>query len=115
MFFSQTIDYTTNQVINYFYDPSAATSVGSNGVTTETQSISSGTSDIILDQDRLYFGGAPLLAPNSCGLFQRIFVSATTVSSAIPDIDVLRFGYAGMLLISKKMRELFEFFCENRN
>lgn len=94
MFFSQTIDYTTNRSRSYFYYPASATSASANGVTREVALFGSGTSDIILDNDRLYIGGAPN-APNSCGTFQKIFVSAATVSSAIPDIEVLKFGYTG--------------------
>lgn len=64
------------------------------GIVTENFNILSETLDIILDQDRLYLGGAPN-AFSSCGNFQRIFVSPTTSSSTIPNMDVLRFGYSG--------------------
>lgn len=97
MFFSQTVDYTALSVTNYFYYPGQATSSVNTGVTKQTLPLSAGTSDIILDTDLLYIGGATN-APKSCGTFQRIFVSPTTSTATIPDIDVLRFGYAGTLL-----------------
>lgn len=98
MFFAQTIDFTSKNVINYFYHPGAATSFSDNGFIGQTRPIpAAGLGDTILDQDRLYLGGAPG-APNSCGLFRRILVSATTAGNGIPDIDVLRFGYTGIYL-----------------
>jgi hypothetical protein len=58
-------------------------------------SIPNGTSDIIIDNDILYLGGATN-ANYSCGTFQRIFINPTTSTATIPNIDVLRLGSTGI-------------------
>lgn len=94
LFFSQTIDYTTNTVMNYFYNPKQATSSTSHGIIYQFHSFPAGTADTILDSERLYLGGATD-APKSCGTFQRIFVSGANSPLHIPSYDVLIFGYKG--------------------
>lgn len=102
-FFSQTIDYNTNIVHNYYYYPGQATSAAVTGIVRQTLSIASGTVDTVLDDDVLYIGGAPD-AYSLCGYFARIFVVPTTSSATIPDIEALRLGSKGILL---KLEVLF--------